>query len=104
MPTTPPSGGKPLLVLQNPGRVALRLSVQLIGSNGAIDASRFSAVLLPPGRTLALGLGGLANGAPVTALVRAEQGTFVASMASYGRQGVGYAVTLGLPMKEASLR
>jgi hypothetical protein len=104
LPTAPPSGGKALLVLQNPGRVGLRLSVQLIGSTGPVEAPRLSAVLLPPGRTLALGLGGLANGAPVTAVVRAEQGTFVASMASYGRQGAGYAVTLGLPMKEASLR
>jgi Family of unknown function (DUF5719) len=101
MPGVPPSGGKALLVLQNPGRIGLHLSVQLIGANGVVETSRFSAVALPPGRTLALGIGGLTSGAPVTAVVRADQGTFVAGMASYGRQGVGYAVTLGLPMKEA---
>jgi hypothetical protein len=101
MPSTPPTGGKAFLVIQNPGRTGLKLSVTLIGPDGAIVSSRFSAVLVPPGKTTSLALAGVAKGGPVSAVVRAEGGTFVAAMASYGRGGVGYAVTLGLPMKEA---
>jgi hypothetical protein len=101
LPSMPPEGGKAFLILQNPGRVSLRLSVQLIGRGGPVDSSRLSAVLLPPGRTLSLTLPGGARGAPVAALVRAESGTFVAAGASYGRNGGGYALTLGLPMKGA---
>jgi hypothetical protein len=101
MPTCPPSGGKAFLVIQNPGRTGLRLSVALIGPDGMVETSRFSAVLVPPGRTISLALAGLTKGGPVSAVVRGEGGTFVAAMASYGRSGVGYAVTLGLPMKEA---
>jgi hypothetical protein len=101
MPTTPPTGGKAFLVIQNPGRTGLKLSVSFIGPDGAIVSSRFSAVLVPPGKTTSLALAGLAKGGPVSAVVRTQGGTFVAAMASYGRGGVGYAVTLGLPMKEA---
>jgi hypothetical protein len=101
MPSTPPAGGKSFLVIQNPARTGLRLSVQLIGPDGLVETSRFSAVLVPPGKTTSLALAGLAKGGPLTAVVRGEGGTFVAAMASYGRSGVGYAVTLGLPMKEA---
>jgi hypothetical protein len=101
MPAVTPSGGKSFLVLQNPGDAGIRVSVQLIGPNGTIRASRFSAVLVPPGKTMVLGLTGPAKAAPVTAVARAQSGTFVASIASIGRGGVGYAVTLGLPMKEA---
>jgi hypothetical protein len=101
MPSASPGGGKAFLVLQNPGRTGLRLSVQLIGADGPVDSTRFSAVLVPAGRTLSLVLGGVTKAGPVSAVVRAESGTFVAAMASYGRSGAGYAVTLGLPMKEA---
>jgi len=101
MPSTPPAGGRAFLVIQNPGRTGLKVSVSLIGPDGTIVSSRFSAVLVPPGKTTSLGLAGLAKGGPLSAVVRGQGGTFVAAMASYGRGGVGYAVTLGLPMKEA---
>jgi hypothetical protein len=101
LPSTPPTGGKAFLVIQNPGRAGLKLSVALIGPDGPIVSSRFSAVLVRPGETTSLALAGLAKGGPVSAVIRGEGGTFVAAMASYGRGGVGYAVTLGLPMKEA---
>jgi Family of unknown function (DUF5719) len=101
MPCAPPEGGKSFLVLQNPGHTDLRLSVQLIGTDGAVPAPRLSFVLLPAGRTITIGLSGPAKGRPVSALVRAESGTFVAGGASYARGGAGYGVTIGLPMKEA---
>jgi uncharacterized protein DUF5719 len=101
MPSTPPSGGKAFLVIQNPGRTGLKIAVQFIGPDGMIVTTRFASVLVPPGKTTSLALAGLAKGGPVSAVVRGEGGTFVAAMASYGRGGVGYAVTLGLPMKQA---
>jgi uncharacterized protein DUF5719 len=100
MPATTLAGGKSFLVLHNPGDKGVRVSVQLIGSNGTVPAPRLSSVLVAPGRTSVVGLAGPAKGAPVTVVARSEGGTFVASIASIGRGGAGYAVTLGLPMKE----
>jgi hypothetical protein len=101
MPCGPPEGGRSFLVLQNPGHTDLTLTVQLIGTDGVVPAPRFSSVVLPAGRTISIGLSGPAAGKPVTALVSAEAGTFVAGGASYARGGAGYGVTIGLPMKES---
>ena len=62
MPSTPPGGGKAFLVIQNPGRTGLKVSVQLIGPDGLIETSRFSAVLVPPGKTTSLALAGPTKG------------------------------------------
>src|SRR5439155_2681885 len=36
MPSTPPAGGRAFLVIQNPGRTGLKVSVSLIGPDGTI--------------------------------------------------------------------
>lgn len=96
LPGLTPRGGRSFLVLQNPGRSGVRVSVQLLGQSGIVAAPRLSAVSLPPGRTISVALPGPLS-RPVTAVVRAQGGTVVAGAASYPAGG-GYAAMLALPM------
>jgi hypothetical protein len=100
MPTLPAKGGKGILILQNPGRTAVDLSIQVIGANGALDLPGTGARTVPAGRTLLVPLQTL-TGIPVSAIVRTKVGTIVAAGASYVDDGVGYAATLGLPMTDS---
>jgi len=95
LPALTPKGGRSFLVLQNPGRSRLRITVQLLGPSGIVPAPRLSSISLPPGRTISVALP--ASSGPVTALVRAQGGTLVAGAASYPAGG-GYAAMLGQPM------
>jgi hypothetical protein len=54
------------------------------------------SVWVPAGRMVIVRLPG--SNPPVTAAIRAEDGTIVAGGASYAVDGSGYAATLGLPI------
>lgn len=97
LPALSPSGGRSILVLQNPGRTSDRIDVQLIGANGTVPAPRLRAVLIPPGRTISLVLPG--GGKPVSALVRATRGTVVVGTAANPGGGAAYAASLGVQIR-----
>jgi hypothetical protein len=100
MPTLPAGGGQGVLILQNPGRAVVDLSIQIIGANGTLELPGTGARSVPAGRTLVVSLQ-TATGFPVSALVRTKHGTIVAAGASYVDDGAGYAATLGLPMTDS---
>jgi hypothetical protein len=96
LPAVPPSGGRSFLVLQNPGRDRVDVTIRLIGGGGPVLLGPGSRTLLP-GRTIRVTLP--PQEGPVSAVVTARGGTIVASAASYSADLAGYASTLGLPMK-----
>jgi hypothetical protein len=100
MPTLPADGGQGVLILQNPGRAAVDLSIQIIGANGTLGLTGIGARTVPAGRTLVIPLR-TSTGFPVSAIVRTKVGTIVAAGASYVDDGAGYAATLGLPMTDS---
>lgn len=97
MPALPPSGGRSFVLLQNPGRGRVEVSVRLIGSDGHPPAS-VGQRAIPPGRTIRISLPSQ-GGRPVSAMVSARGGTVVAAVASYSLDRTGYAATLGLPIR-----
>ena len=96
MPALPPSGGKAFLVIQNPGPRQVQVSFRLIGTKGAVVGS-ISPRAIPGARTIRVALP--QGDRPISALVTAEGGTIVASIASYSSGRASYAATLGMPMK-----
>jgi hypothetical protein len=97
LPLLPAGGGQCVLVLQNPGRAPVDVSIRVIGENGPLQLAEVGARTVPAGRTVVIPLQTV-PGAPVSAIVSAKDGTFVAAGASYVSDGAGYAETLGLPM------
>jgi hypothetical protein len=97
LPTLPSTGGQGVLILQNPGRAAVDVSIRVIGENGALELPGAGSRTVPAGRTVVVALQTV-SGVPVSAVVTAKDGTFVAASASYVEDGAGYAATLGLPM------
>jgi hypothetical protein len=97
LPLLPAGEGQCVLVLQNPGRAPVDVSIRVIGENGSLQLADLGPRTVPAGRTLAVPLQTV-TGIPVSAIVRAKHGTFVAAGASYVSDGAGYAATLGLPM------
>jgi len=96
LPALPPIEGRSILLVQNPGRAPVQVSIELIASEGPATSVRSRSVAA--GRTIKVVLPTRA-GRPVSALVTARGGTIVASIASYFPDRSGYAATLGLPMK-----
>jgi hypothetical protein len=97
VPTTPPKGGKQVLILLNPGRAPVDVSIRVLGETGFLDLPGTGRRTVPAGRTLILPLQ-TSSGPGVSAVVTADRGTLVAAGASMVGNGTGYAVTLGLPM------
>jgi hypothetical protein len=97
LPLVPPEGGESVLVLQNPGRSPVDVAIRLIGGNGTVQPPEIGSRTVPAGRTVVIPLE-TGTGIPVSALVRAKDGTFVAAGASYVGDGEGYAATPGLPI------
>jgi hypothetical protein len=97
MPGLPPSGGRGFLVLENPGRTAVRVSLAYIGRTGPPRAAPNGSVTVPAGRMVVFDLSADTGGKPITVVVAARGGTIVAASASYSRGG-GYGATLGEPM------
>jgi hypothetical protein len=96
LPAMPPSGGRELLLVQNPGRGEVTVSFRLFGPDGPAGPVRGRT--LGAGRSIKIVLP-LQGGHPVSALVTARGGTIVAAVASYSLGRRGYAATLGLPMQ-----
>jgi hypothetical protein len=97
LPTLPATGGQGVLILQNPGREPVDVSIAAIGANGRLDLAGNGQRTIPAGRTVVVPLE-TASGVPVSAVVTAKDGTFVAAGASYVEDGAGFAATLGVPM------
>jgi hypothetical protein len=97
LPTLPAGGGKGVLILQNPGRAPVDVSIAAIGANGRLELPGNGQRTIPAGRTVLVPLETV-SGVPVTAIVTAKSGTFVAAGASYEGDGAGFAATLGVPM------
>jgi hypothetical protein len=97
LPTLPPEGGQGVLILQNPGRAPVDVSIRVIGANGTLELSGAGLRTIPAGRTVIIPLQTV-SGVPVSAIVAAERGTFVAAGASYVKDGAGYAASLGVLM------
>jgi hypothetical protein len=97
LPTLPAGGGQGVLILQNPGRGPVDVTIQLIGASGRLELPGAGLRTIPAGRTVVVPLQTV-SGVPVSALVVGKGGTFVAAGASYVGNGVGYAATLGVPM------
>ena len=100
LPTLPAEGGQGVLILQNPGRRPVDVSIRLIGANGGLELPGAGLRTIPAGRTVVVPLQ-TASGVAVSAIVVAKRGTFVAAGASYVGDGAGYAATLGVPMTGA---
>jgi hypothetical protein len=100
LPTLPAKGGQGVLMLQNPGRRPIDVSIRLIGANGGLELPGTGLRTIPAGRTVVVPLQTV-SGVPVSAIVVAKSGTFVAAGASYVEGGSGYAATLGVPMTGA---
>jgi len=100
MPTLPPAGGKAFLILENPGRSLVRVSVRLIGHGGVVAASEVESFVVGAGRIIQVPLRPVVGRPPVSAVVTSEDGTIVAASASYSGSGSGYAATLGIPMQD----
>jgi hypothetical protein len=100
MPTLPPAGGEALLIMQNPGRSLVRVTVRLIGSRGLVIARELESFVVEAGRIIHVPLRPAVGSRPVSVLVTAAEGTIVAASSSYTRGGSGYAATLGLPMQD----
>lgn len=99
LPTLPPGGGSPILLLQNPGEVPAQVSVRLFGESGEVSAGGDSSVEIAPGATLGWRYPRRSE-RPLSALVTAEGGAVVAAGASVSLGGEGYAMTLGFPLHE----
>jgi uncharacterized protein DUF5719 len=97
LPALPPSGGRSFLLLQNPGRSKVEVSVRLIGTGGPIPSSIRQRSILP-GRTIRIIVPSQGD-LPVSALVTTRGGTIAAAVASYLLDRAGYAATLGVPIR-----
>ncbi len=97
MPGLPPSGGRGLLLLENPGRTAVRVSLGFIGRTGPPRVAPAGSLTVPAGRMVVVDLSASTGSKPITVVVAARGGTIVAASASYSRGG-GYGATLGEPM------
>jgi hypothetical protein len=95
LPPTPPTGGIQAFVLQNPGRASAMASIRLIGLS---FLPGFSSVVVPAGGIVEVRLPRSVRTHPTSALVTVRGGTVVASAASYGLDGTGFAATIGLPV------
>ncbi len=100
LPTLPAEGGQGVLILQNPGRAPVDVSIRAIGANGTLELPGAGMRTIPAGRTVIVPLQTV-SGVPVSAIVAAKDGTFVAAGASYVKDGADYAATLGVPMTGA---
>jgi len=96
LPTAPPTGGRTLLLLENPGGSAVRVSVALLGPDGSIAARGLAAISVPAGRTVQVVLPSVKTTSPA-AVVVATGGGVVAGSASLSGGGSGFAATMGLP-------
>jgi hypothetical protein len=97
LPTLPAEGGQGVLILQNPGRRPVDVSIRLIGANGRLELTGAGLRTIPAARTVVVPLQTV-SGVAVSAIVVGKGGTFVAAGASYVGDGAGYAATLGVPM------
>ena len=97
LPGLPPSGGRGLLLLENPGRTAVRVSLGFIGRTGPPKVAPAGRLTVPAGRMVVVDLSAAAGAKPITVVVAARGGTIVAASASYSRGG-GYGATLGEPV------
>jgi hypothetical protein len=93
-PATGPEGGQAALILQNPGRAAVRARVVLFGESGTVDAPGMTDVEIPAGRVALVDLAPLTD-EPVTALVVSTGGGLVAAQVALASDA--YAVSLGSP-------
>jgi hypothetical protein len=101
MPSLSPAAGggsTSMVVLENPGLAPARAVIRLIGRRGVVAGPDPSALTIPSGRTVLVKLPSGPQGAPLSAVVEATDGTIVAGSASYSDDGAGYSVTLGLPI------
>jgi hypothetical protein len=73
------------------------VSIRVIGASGGLELQGIGVRTVPAGRTLIVPLQTV-SGVPVSAVVVAKDGTFVAAGASYVGDGAGYAATLGVPI------
>ncbi|TMK81939.1 MAG: hypothetical protein E6G47_01910 [Actinobacteria bacterium] len=97
LPSLPPVLGRTYLVVENPGRVAAKVSLSPIGNGGAVATGVPATITIAPGRTRSVSLPE-PGGAPVSVLVRVVTGSVVAGSASFSLNGFAYAATLGTPM------
>lgn len=100
LPGTPPEGGKQLLILQNPARTEASVRLSFIGPDGPIFRPGIGSAQVPGGRTVEIELPVGPDGKPVTAVVKAENGTVIAAQTSYSADDTGYASSMGVPMRE----
>ncbi|HEX2090177.1 MAG TPA: DUF5719 family protein [Actinomycetota bacterium] len=100
LPGTPPEGGRQLLILQNPARTEASVRVSFIGPDGPFVGREVGSVRVPGGRTVEMEIPAGPEGNPLTAVVEAERGTVVAAQTSYSGDDLGYASSVGLPMRE----
>lgn len=100
LPTLPPDGGRSFLVLENSGRDPATATVRLVGPFGTVAATGLGSLLVPAGRTIKVTMPTSIEATPLSAIVTVVGGTVVASGASYSRAGSGYAITLGIPMRQ----
>lgn len=96
LPAAPPgrTGGRQVVLLENPGTEPARVEVRLLGPAGPLGGSWW--VTVPGGSSQQVWLG--QAGQPVTVLLRATEGEVVAGGAWVGLGGRGYAATLGVPL------
>lgn len=92
----PPAGGQAYLVLQNPGVEAARVSIRLIGPEGAVEGSAAASRTIPAGSIVRLDLANLVGSEPLSAVIEATEGKVVAASAASDADGAGYGATLGV--------
>jgi hypothetical protein len=93
----PPTGGRTFVIVQNPGRAPVRVTLAWIGTRGSTVPPAPKPVTVPAEETVQIAMPpGLKP--PLAVVVSARGGTIVAGSSSYGLAGVGYASTLGVPM------
>jgi len=96
---TPPDGGTEVVVLMNPGKVAVPVQLRLIGAGGVLGEPTAS---VPAGRTFILPLSAQFGAVPTSVVVVAARGGIVAGAVATTSDGNGFAATTGVPIPEKS--
>lgn len=95
LPALPPTGGRSLLVVQNPTDEVAEARVRLVTATGPAEAPSIARLAVPPGRVRIVPLEELVGEEPVAVVVESIRGRLVVAQAAL--PGTGYAVALGAP-------
>jgi hypothetical protein len=97
MPSLPPSGGRAWVLLENPGRDAVQVTLMPIGTIGTVPAP-IGPIGISGGRTIHVPLRPSVGSKPASVLVRVSGGSVVAACLGETADGSGFDQTLGVPI------